>query len=93
MDLSLIDPIWSLVIANKDVFLQSEILKMTLAFLVAARMHRKWVKKDMETATTTLTEAIEKVSKNVSDSHNAQSKRIDELSERVSNLERSILKT
>jgi len=41
--------------------LQSEVFKMTLAFMLAARLHRGWVKKDMAEQFGRITESIDNV--------------------------------
>lgn len=57
---------------------------MTLAFIIAARLHRKWIKQDI----VSLTDAINNVAKTVSQGLALHSKRIDELTERVDDLEK-----
>lgn len=41
--------------------LQSEVAKMTIAFMVAARLHRRWVKKDMAEHFSKITTSIDRV--------------------------------
>lgn len=67
--------------------LNAEVTRMTLAFLIAARLHRRWVKKDVTEQISGVTEAINNLSSSMRDNFNHQTKRIDELSQRVDNLE------
>lgn len=67
---------------------QTEVAKMTIAFLVAARLHRKWIKQDI----VALTDAINNVAKTVSQGLELHSKRIDELTHRVDDLEHNEVK-
>lgn len=67
---------------------QSEVSKMTLAFMVAARLHRSWVKKDMTEQFSQITQAINNVADTVSRDIALHSKRLDDLSVRVENLEK-----
>jgi len=41
--------------------LSAEVTKMTIAFMIAARLHRQWVKKDMTEQFGRVTEAINNV--------------------------------
>jgi hypothetical protein len=68
--------------------LNTEVAKMTIAFLIAARLHRKWVKKDVFEQVKNITEAINNLGVSMNKSISSQSLRIDELSTRVDNLER-----
>lgn len=61
-------------------FAQSEVAKMTLAFLIAARAHRAWVKKDMAEQFGLLKNSIDHVA-------GVLGKRLDGLEERVEKLE------
>ena len=72
--------------------LQSEMTKMTLSFIIAARLHRKWVKKDLSEQFKILTDAINNVTSSLSDGLALHSKRIDELSNRVDDLEHKEVK-
>jgi hypothetical protein len=63
--------------------LESDVSRMTTAFLIAAYLHRGWVKKDMSEQFSKLTEAIEHVAV-------VMSKRMDGLDERVVRLEDKI---
>jgi hypothetical protein len=67
--------------------LQSEMMKMSIAFLLAARMHRSWVKKDMAEQFDKITGSINNVADKVSHGLALHSIRIDELSQRVETLE------
>jgi hypothetical protein len=60
----------------------------TLSFLIAAWMHRKWVKKDITEQFGNITQAINNVADTVSRDLASHSKRIDDLSGRVSKLEK-----
>lgn len=68
--------------------MHAEVSKMTLAFIVAARLHRGWVKKDMEVQFLTITSAIDNVADKVAKGLELHSKRIDELHDRVAKLEK-----
>ncbi len=67
--------------------LQSEVTKMTIAFMVAARLHRRWVKKDMTEQFSRIAESIDKVADRLSLDLSYHSERIDDLAHRVSELE------
>ncbi len=60
--------------------LNSDVLKMTIAFLIAARLHRKWVKQDMAEQFGLLRSAIDHVTE-------VMSRRIDGLDNRINKLE------
>lgn len=76
------------ILASVRELINAEVIKMTTAFLIAARMHRSWVRKDMEEQFTHITKAINNVADTVSRDLASHSKRIDDLSSRVENLER-----
>lgn len=59
---------------------EGEVAKNTIAFLIAAYLHRGWVKKDMAEHFKKLTESIEHVAK-------AMSSRMDGIDRRVETLE------
>ena len=65
----------------------SEIGKMTLAFIIAARLHRKWVKADVIEQVSALTKSIDNMSEKLSKGIQDQGLRIDDLSHRVNVLE------
>lgn len=67
--------------------LQHEVTKMTIAFMIAARLHRKWVKKDMAEQFSKITASIDKLSDRLAEDLGSHSKRIDDLSLRVQNVE------
>ena len=66
--------------------MKSDVFKMTIAFLIAARLHRKWVKKDMSEQFTLLRGAIDHVAE-------VMGRRIDGLDLRIDRLEQSKSKT
>lgn len=72
--------------------IQSEVAKMTFAFMLAARLHRAWVKKDMTEQFASITAAINNVADKLTLELNHHSKRVDDIGERVSSLERKITK-
>lgn len=59
---------------------QSEVAKMTIAFMVAARLHRQWVKKDMAEFRDAITKSLDHVA-------DALSRRMDEFDRRLSQVE------
>lgn len=61
-------------------FLHSDIAKMTLAFAIAARLHRSWVRKDMAQQFSLIRESIDHVA-------DVMSSRIDNLDNRIGRLE------
>lgn len=61
--------------------LQSEVAKMTLAFMLAARLHRQWIKKDLAEQFSLLRRSIDHVAE-------VMGKRIDSLDARVEKLEK-----
>lgn len=65
----------------------SAVMKMTMAFLIAARLHRSWVKKDITEQFKILTLSIDKLSDVVSKGFESNSKRLDEHAKRLDNLE------
>jgi len=67
--------------------LQSEVAKMTLAFMVAARLHRAWVKKDMTEQFARITSSIDNLADRLTMDLTQHSRRIDDLSSRVTRLE------
>jgi len=70
--------------------LQSEIIKMTIAFMLAARLHRQWVKKDMTEQFGKITSAIDNLADKLTSDIRFHSERIDDLSSRVTTVERKI---
>lgn len=60
--------------------LQAEITRMTIAFMLAARLHRTWVKNDMNEQFGRVTAAIDKVS-------TALTTRVESVEKRISILE------
>lgn len=70
--------------------LQSEVMKMTVAFMIAARLHRGWVRKDMAEQFSKITDSIDKVAERVSTGLALHSIRIDELNSRVDNVEEQL---
>lgn len=69
-------------------FVQSEVTRMTIAFVIAARLHRGWVKKDMKEQFSIITKSIDNLGKVIGDGLELHSKRIDELTVRVDKLEK-----
>lgn len=67
--------------------LSTEVTKMTFAFLIAARLHRSWVRKDIAEQLGPLTKAINNVAETLGAALTAEKKRIDDLSLRVDDLE------
>jgi hypothetical protein len=63
--------------------LQSEVAKMTLAFMLAARLHRAWVRKDMSEQFSLLRRSIDHVAEVIG-------KRIDSLDVRIGRIEKKI---
>lgn len=61
--------------------LHAEVLKMTVAFTVAARLHRSWVKRDMTDQFAVLTESINHVARSMGS-------RLDGLDERIDRIEK-----
>lgn len=72
-----------------DVF-QSEVAKYTISFMVAARMHRAWVKKDMGEQFGRITASIDNVADKLTLELISHTKEIKGLSARVDNLEAKI---
>lgn len=60
--------------------LHSEVIKYTIAFLIAARLHRRWVKEDMAKQFSLLRESIDHVA-------DVMGKRIDDLDDRIDRIE------
>ena len=65
--------------------LQSEYIKTTACFTVAAWLHRRWVKQDIAG----MTSAINNVADKLTAGFESHSKKIDDLTARVENLESS----
>ena len=66
--------------------LKSDILRMTIAFTFAARLHRAWVKKDMAEHFSAITQSIDNVAATCSKALLLHSERLDHLSGRVGDL-------
>lgn len=80
--------LWNVMSEFGSSFLDAEVTRMTIAFVIAARLHRKWVKKDVAEQIFGITDAINNLGGSLHGSITNQSKRIDVLSGRVDNLER-----
>lgn len=72
--------------------LQSEVGKMTIAFMVAARLHRRWVKKDMAEQFGKITAAIEKVAVSVGADLSKHTELLTGLREDVNDLDEKFVK-
>lgn len=70
--------------------LQAEVTKMTIAFMLAARLHRRWVKKDMSEQFSKITEAINNVADRLTLDLSNHSERIDDLRSRMTAVEGKI---
>lgn len=81
------EPILNMMFEYANSVLNTEVAKMTVAFLIAARLHRRWVKKDVMQQVKGITDAIDNLSESMKQTITNESKRIDELSTRVDNLE------
>lgn len=68
--------------------LGAEVTKMTIAFLIASRVNRSQMKKDIDACFQKLANSIDNVANSMKENHSQASKRIDDLSLRVDNLER-----
>lgn len=60
--------------------LQSEVMKMTVGFMLAARLHRQWVKKDMA-------EQFAKIAKSIDHVADVMGRKYDEHEVRIKRLE------
>lgn len=67
--------------------LRTEVTKMTVSFMIAAYLHRRWVRKDIAEQIGLITQAIDNLGRNMKEGFQTQSKRIDDLTIRVDNLE------
>ena len=68
--------------------LQTETTKMTFAFLIAARLHRSWVKKDIAEQVKGLTDAINNIGNTMSENFLLFGKRLDDHDARIQNIEK-----
>lgn len=59
--------------------LSAEVTKMTLAFMIAARLHRAWVRKDMSEQFGLLRQSIEHVADSLGRRLDAHEVRLDKL--------------
>ncbi len=68
--------------------MHAEVMKMTLAFMIAARLHRQWVRKDMVEQFAKITNAIDNVALTMSAGFESHSSKIEGLERRVDKLEK-----
>ncbi len=67
--------------------LHTDVAKMTIAFTIAAQLHRRWVKKDVAEAFGKLEAAINNVAKTVSQDFAAHTKRLESIENGVAGLD------
>lgn len=84
----MLENILDFIVNYAEQFFQTDVARMTIAFLIAARLHRKWVKKDVAEQIAGITNAIDNLSNTLTATVKYESKRIDGLTVRVDNLER-----
>jgi hypothetical protein len=69
---------------------RSDVAKMTLAFTIAAQMHRRWVKKDVTEQFGKLEGAINNVARNLSQDFAVHNSRLEKIENGLANLDNRI---